>query len=210
VASERQRKKSLKRLEKVKTWQLFVILVLMLFVAATFLRLNNIGMIERRNAVLSADEAGNDEVTVLRLYDLQRYISSHMNTDMSGGIYLESAYRREVKSAYDKASQDSNPNRNIYKEVQNICAPKFSSFSYAYIQCTTDELAKYPSSNDLVSSVELPKASAYRHEFLSPLWSPDFAGWAVLISVALTLMIIVRLFAVAVLRLILRRHYTAL
>ncbi len=207
VADNRRVRQSIKQLQRVKTWQLVILLILASFLAATFLRLNNIGMIERRNAVLSADDAGDSEVTINRLYDLQRYVSAHMNTDMGKGVYLEASYKRDVQAAYDKASVDSNPNGNIYKKAQEVCAPKFSRWSTAYVQCTTSELAKYPAANDLVSAVSLPRADNYLHVFASPLWSPDFAGWSLLVCFAILLMIIVRLVSLLVLRLILHYHY---
>ena len=207
MADRRQTKRSIKQLQKVKTWQLVILLILSVFISATLLRLNNIGMVERRNAVLSADDKGDTEVTTLRLYDLQRYVSSHMNTDMSGGIYLEASYKRDTKKAYDSVTNDSNPNGNVYKKAQAVCAPQFTSFSYAYIQCTTDELAKYPTSNTLITNVNAPKADSYKHVFVSPTWSPDFAGWSVLVTAVIATMILVRFIAMIVLRSILRRHY---
>lgn len=200
-------RRSIKQLQRIKTWQLVVLLVLSGFVSATFLRLNNIGMIERRGAVTSADEIGNVDTTVNRLYDLQRYVSAHMNTDMGKGLYLEASYKRDVQAAYDKVSSDSNPNGNIYKKAQETCAPRFSRWSIAYVQCTTSELAKYPSADSLSSDVKLPLADTYLHVFISPAWSPDFAGWSVLISAVIGLMIIVRLLSLLTLRLILRYHY---
>lgn len=194
-------------LQRVKTWQLVLLLVLACFLAATFLRLNNIGMVERRTAVLSADEIGKDQATKDRLYDLQRYVSAHMNTDLANGIYLESSYKRDTQEAYDKAAIDSNPNGNIYKKAQEVCAPRFSRYSYAYLQCTTGELAKYPAANDLVEAVKLPKADNYRHVFVSPLWSPDFAGWSVVVCVLLAVMIVVRLASLSILRIALNYHY---
>lgn len=164
-------------------------------------------MIERRNAVLSADEVGNIDNTVNRLYDLQRYVSAHMNTDMGKGLYLEASYKRDVQAAYDKVSTDTNPNGNIYKKAQETCAPKFSRWSTAYVQCTSSELAKYPSAATLESAVQLPRADSYLHVFVSPLWSPDFAGWSVLISIVIALMILIRLLGLMTLRILLRRQY---
>lgn len=210
MADKKKIKKELWRLQKIKTWQLLILLILMLFVAATFLRLNNIGMDERRKAVLVADSSGDNEITKSRLYDLQRFIADHMNTDLGNGIYLESGYKRDVQTAYDNAAKDSNPNGNIYKKAQEVCAPKFTHWSVAYIQCTTDELAKYPAASNLVSEVNLPKAEAYKYNYISPLWSPDFAGWSVLICVVILLMIIVRLTAVVLLKLLLRHHYKSI
>ncbi len=164
-------------------------------------------MVQRREAVLTADDAGDSEVTITRLYDLQRYVSSHMNTDMGKGLYLEASYKRDIKSAYDKVSIDANPNGNIYKKAQDVCAPKFTRWSPAYVQCTSSELAKYPAATDLVNSVQLPRADSYLHVFVSPLWSPDFAGWSVLVCIALIVMILARLTSVLVLRAILHHHY---
>jgi hypothetical protein len=207
VADKRRIKHSIKQWQRVKTWQLIVLLILAGFVSATFLRLNNIGMIERRSAVLSADEAGVSEITINRLYDLQRYVSAHMNTDMGKGVYLEASYKRDTQAAYDKAAVDSNPNGNIYKKAQEVCAPKFSRYSYAYLQCTTGELAKYPAASDLQTAVQAPKADSYLHVFVSPLWSPDFAGWSVVLCAVLAVMIIVRFISLLILRIILHQHY---
>jgi len=207
VADKRQVRRSIKQLQRIKTWQLIILLILAGFVAATFLRLNNIGMIERRTAVIAADAKGDSEITINRLYNLQRYVSAHMNTDLGKGVYLETSYKRDVQAAYDRAAIDDNPNGNIYKKAQEVCAPQFDRYSYAYLQCTTGELAKYPAASDLVDSVQLPRADTYLHSFASPLWSPDFAGWSVVICIVLIVMIIVRLISLAVLRAVLHHHY---
>jgi len=207
VADKRRIKRSIKGLQRVKTWQLIIVFILALFLTATFLRLNNIGMIERRTAVLAADEAGDGQVTINRLYDLQRFVSAHMNTDMGKGLYLETSYKRDVQAAYDRASLDGNPNGNIYKKAQEVCEPRFDRYSYAYLQCTPGELAKYPAAGDLEKSVNVPRADSYLHVFASPLWSSDFAGWSVVVCMVIALMIFVRLLSLGVLRLILRQHY---
>jgi len=207
VADKRRIKRNIKELQRIKTWQLIILLILASFVAATFLRLNNIGMVERRTAVVTADEAGNSQVTINRLYDLQRFVSAHMNTDMGKGLYLETSYKRDDQAAVDRASQDSNPNGNIYKKAQEVCAPQFTRYSYAYLQCTTGELAKYPAASGLVESAKRPNPDSYLHVFASPLWSPDFAGWSVVVCLVITLIIIVRLLSLAALRIILHQHY---
>lgn len=200
-------RKTIKDLQRIKTWQLLVLLVLAGFISATFLRLNNIGMVERRAAVITADKAGSEQDTIQRLYDLQQYVSAHMNTDLGKGVYLESTYQRDSQTALNNASGDQNPNGNIYKKAQEVCAPRFSHYSTAYLQCTTSELAKYPAGSDLVGAVKLPSASSYLHDYESPLWSPDFAGWSLVVCAVLVLMIIARLISLGILKLLLRRHY---
>jgi hypothetical protein len=179
------------------------------FVSATFLRLNNIGMVDRRAAVLDADSAGDNAKTQIRLYDLQRYVSVHMNTDLGKGVFLEATYNNDRNKLVAQAANDINPNGNIYAKVQEICRPQFSRYSYAYTQCTLNELDKYQPSSNLASSVSLDP-SAYTHAFASPLWSPDFAGWSLLICAAILIMIIARLASVTALKLLLRHHYKSI
>lgn len=207
MADKRRVRKTIKDLQRVKTWQLLVLLILAAFISATFLRLNNIGMVERRTAVIDADKAGDEQATVKRLYDLQQYVSAHMNTDLGKGVYLESTYQKDSQAALNAASNDQNPNGNIYKKAQEVCAPRFSHYSTAYLQCTTSELAKYPASSNLIGAVKLPSASAYLHDYESPVWSPDFAGWSVVVCAILVLMILARLISLGILKLMLRRHY---
>lgn len=206
MADKRRVHHNIRQLQAVKTWQLVVLLVLFGFVAATFLRLNNIGMSQRRDAVYSADKAGDPAVIQERLYDLQRYAAEHMNAD-TGSIYLENQYKRDSERIIDAASSNNgNPNGNIYKKAQEVCAPKFSSYSQAYLQCTVNYLAQFAPADNPASVVALPKADTYRHSFASPLWSPDFAGFSVLICLLIIVMIIGRLIGLFVLRLILKMH----
>lgn len=174
--------------------------------AATFLRLNNIGMIQRRDAVLAADKAGDTAAIESRLYDLQRYVSAHMNA-ATGPFYLEQQYRRDAQKLVDVAKNDSNPNGNINVKAEAVCKPQYAVWSPAYVQCFTDELAKYPPSPDPTQNVTLPSTNLYRHDFSDPLWSPDFAGWSVATCFAILFMIILRLTGLGMLRLLLKRHY---
>lgn len=194
-------KRNLDRLQRVKTWQLLIIFILACFVSATLLRLNNIGMLDRRDAVKSADEAGDAIVMQERLYDLQRYVSAHMNTDMGKGIYLEVSYKRAVQAAYNKASVGN----NIYKKAQEVCAPRFTSWSLAYVQCTASELEKYPASSSLIDAVKI-SPNLYHYVFISPLWSPDFAGWSVVLCGLILIMILARLTGVVILKIMLSHH----
>jgi hypothetical protein len=206
VADKRRVKKSIRQLRRVKTWQLLILLLLVGFIAATFLRLNNIGMVQRRDAVLAADKVGDGAAIESRLYDLQRYVAAHMNTE-TGPFYLEQQYRRDAQKAVDAASNDDNPNGNINAKAEAVCRPQYTVWSPAYVQCFTDELAKFPPSPDPAQNVNLPSTSLYRHEFADPLWSPDFAGWSVVVGVVILLMIITRLVSIGVLRLLLKQHY---
>lgn len=195
---KRKIRDDIKKIQRVKTWHLIVLLVLTGFLAATFLRLNNIGMVERRNAVISADEVGDSEVIKDRLYDLQNYVSLHMNTDLGQGVYLESSYKRDVEAVYQSVQNDS----EVYRLVQDYCKPRFSHWSQAYVQCVANKIAEYPQT----AVPDLPSASVYIHDFVSPLWSADFAGLSLLVCIVLTLVILIRIISYLVLRAMLKHR----
>jgi len=207
VADKGRIKQSIKDLQRIKTWQLIVLLIIVGFISATFLRLNNIGMVERREAVMSADKQGDEQTIIQRLYDLQRHVSSHMNTDVGRGVYLEASYNRDVQNWQTTQYGDSNPNGNIFVKAQEVCAPRFRSYSAAYLQCTTSELEKYPAAANPATDTSKPRQEAYIHAFSSPLWSPDFAGWSVLVFVIILVLIVVRFVSLGVLAVLLRKHY---
>lgn len=212
MTKRQQHGRGLKRLQQVKTWQLVLILVLALFVTATFLRLNNIGMIQRRDAVLSADKQGDADALRNRLYDLQRYAAAHMNAD-TGPIYLQESYNRAAEVAKQTAEAQVGGSENIYKKIEDeVCGPLARANGWRwpdarYIACQQTELAKYPAAQQGSGEVTLPNKELFRHDFVSPRWSPDFAGLAVIICLVLLLLIVLRLIGVAILRLLLRKHY---
>lgn len=204
--------RGLKRLNQVRTWQLVLILVLMIFVAATFLRMNNIGMTQRRDAVISADAEGDMDVLQNRLYDLQRYVAAHMNT-ATGAIYLQESYNRAAEEAKLAAESQTRGGENIYKKIEEeVCGPLARANGWRwpnphYIACQRNELAKYPPSQQGSGAVELPSKDLFRHSFASPVWSPDFAGFSVLVCLFITLVIIGRFAGIIILRGLLYRHY---
>lgn len=200
-------KHGLEGLQRVKTWQLVLLLILAGFISATFLRLNNIGMVQRRDAVISADVEGNADAIRSRLYDLQRYVSAHMNASVGRGVYLEQSYNRDLQNWQQGQYGDSNPNGNIYKKAQEVCAPQFQYYSQAYLQCTTNELAKYPEASAPGADTSKPRQEAYIHSFEAPLWSPDFAGWSVLVTGVIAALIAIRLVSIGILQLMLRRRF---
>ena len=206
MADKRQIRHSIKRLQQVHTWQLFVLLIIAAFVAATFLRLNNIGMVQRRDAVLAADTSGDSTTTINRLYDLQQYAATHMNAN-TGGFYLEAQYKRDVGKSVSQASNDDNPYGNINATVDRLCRSRFSSYSQAWVQCFAEELGKYPAGRGPAGPAPVPSAEVDRYNDASPTWSTDIAGWSVVLCAVIGLMIVTRLISLGVLRMMLKKHY---
>ncbi len=193
----------------LKTWQLIILLILVLFIAATALRLNNVGMDQRREGVYSADEAGDEDIIHQRLLSLREYSSSHMNAN-TGAFVLKNQYDRDsqraLADAQNKSEESESPNGNIYKKAAEVCDPQFSGYSQAYMQCFMNELNKYPESGAVSDSVVLPTAELYQYDFASPIWTPDIAGWTVLLAIIISVVIITKITLTVVLSMFLKRR----
>lgn len=209
--SQRRLRAWLHRMRALKNWQLLVLLLIMTIVSATFLRLNNLGMVERRTAVINADANGDKEVLRTRIVELQTYISHHMNTSLEKGIYLTSTYERDRDAALAAAESATNPNSAVYQQASIECRERFrggvASFRNDYVQCVVEKVGSMVPQSDPTAGLKLPKSDAYRISFASPLWTPDLAGLSVLICAILILIVIIRTTTVIILRLILKRHF---
>lgn len=208
MADKRNIRKNLKRIQTIKTWQLVVLLILSLFISATLLRMNNTGMVQRRDAIEGADKSGNTDEIVQRIYDIQRYSAAHMNAD-TGVFYLQAQYDRDVKKAVGDASGGPNDVASSPQaRADAICNPNLQihGYSLAYQNCMLAELSKEGQVVD-PASITMPNPALYRYAFASPVWSADFAGFSVLLSLLIALTIALRFIVWAVLKLLLKRHY---
>ncbi len=199
---------------RVKTWQLVVLLLIGIVLSVTFLRLNNLEMIQRRDAVLAADKQADKEGTKQRLVELQHFVSSHMNTSLGKGFYLEGQYNRDKESALNVATSATNPNAAVYQQASIECRNRFqggvASFRNDYVTCVAERVRSLSPSTDPAVGLKLPKAESYLYNFASPLWSPDLAGFSVLFCVIVTSVIVLRAIAAVILRIILKYRFKAL
>ena len=208
-------KQALARLKRIRLWQLLLILVPLLFVAATLLRLDHLKMVELRDAVLAADAAEDDAAIQSSLVALQEFVVSHIVVNVAeqngvqsvifgtGPFYLEHQYLRAANAAIEAAEaevvDDSNPYGNIYAAVSAICRPLAIQNGWAwnsqpYLDCWTSHLAEYPASDNLEINLtaNVPSTELFRHNYASPIWAPTAAGWVILLCILLTLAILVR------------------
>ena len=211
------------KFHKVKTWQLILILIPLLFLDATFLRLDHIRMAELRSAVMEADEAENDEEVSRGLEELQRFVTTNIVVNViddngeqrvgfgTGPFYLEHQYIRAANTALAEAEQrlasDENPNGNVYAMASETCKAQAIANGWTwdnpnYINCMVTEIQKYPAASEIHDEIKasLPSTELYRREFVSPVWAPTVAGFFILI----TLVIIVVIFSRGVIWVILR------
>lgn len=198
-------------LKVVKTWQLLVILLLMSILAATFLRLNNLAMLERRNAVIAADEKGDATELDRSISELRSYVTGHMNTSLGNGFYLSHSYERAREAATRAAGDASNPNSAVYQQASVECQAGSERVRYGgYVQCVIAKVSAVPGQENPASALKLPRAEAYKINFASPLWSFDLAGLSVAICALIIVIIIIRFIEVIILKIMLKRRFSSI
>lgn len=202
MADIRTVKRALKRISRVRTWQLVLLLILLVLAAAALLRLNNIGMVERRDAVIAADAKGKPEDIKAALLSLQHYVAHHMNTD-GNTVYLQKQFDRDSAELVKKAVETSRANP-INKEVDDICRPQYSGYGQGYVECSRAEHAKRGPGKNPVATLALPDGDNYRYSYAPPLLSFDLAGWVIIAIIIIIGVIIVRTIALWCLLLMLR------
>lgn len=176
-----------KRIRPIKVEYILVLLVLSICVNVYALRANNIKMGELRTAVYTADQ--NNANVVSALQNLQRFVTSHMNTSLTAGagsvyppIQLKFTYQRLQDAANQAASQ---ANADLYTEAQKYCEQQNSTdFSGRNrVPC----IESYVSNHGGPAPKAVPD-SLYKFNFISPTWSPDLAGWSLVLTVGLVLL----------------------
>ena len=210
----------------LKSWHLILILIPLLFLTATFYRLNHLRMSELRDAVLAADVSGDKESISSALSELQTFTRTHtvINiTNSNGGelirlgtgpFYLENSYHRDANAAIEAAEQSlsdgSNPYGNIYQIASNVCKPLAKKYGWSwnsqgYMNCMTGELAKYPSAPDISTTIlaDIPSTELYRYDFSSPIWTPSFSGFFSLLCLIIIVVLFTRFLLYIMLKLIL-------
>lgn len=190
--------------KQVKTWQLIMALVLLVGLSAYLLRQNNLGMVERRNAVKQADESNGD--TQAALTELQRYVAAHMNTDLGEGVFLDHTYQRAYDKEVQQAAASVSTNSQAYKDTEAACRNQYTrggSFS-AYIKCVQDGLKSLSPGSDPLASVKVPPAELFKFNFVSPVLSLDLAGLAVLATLLVGLLLVIRIMLYMALKAVLK------
>lgn len=205
-------RRRLKALRSIKVWQLLVLLLLGGIVAATGLRINNLGMIDRVEAVTKADEGGDPATIQSSITELRRYVASHMNASLSGGIFLTHSYNRDFEAAAAAVQDQAGSGSEVYRQASIECQSRWQggveSFRNDYVACVDEKVNAAGGSGDVMSQMNLPNSELYKINIISPLWSPDLAGFSVLFCIIIILVILMRLTGVLVIKLLLKRHFS--
>lgn len=173
----------------IKNWSYityWVFLILFLIGAAlsiTALRHNNQTMIVLRGDLYVADKNNGDVEGALN--KLRTYVYGHMNTNLSsGGNSIKPPI--QLKYTYDRlqaAEQThvNSANSQIYTDAENYCQQQNSvDFSGRNrVPCVTAYVTSHG-----VKINPIP-VGLYEFDFISPSWSPDPAGWSLVVSTLL-------------------------
>jgi hypothetical protein len=174
------------RVGHISYWYFFAVAAVSLVIAVGALRHNNLTALKLRDEVNKVDQANGDVETALR--NLREYVYGHMNTNLSSGpnaikppIQLKYRYERLLEA--QKGSSDANTAK-VYTDAQNHCEQLFPRglSGSGRIPCVTEYIASHN-----VAVPTIPDA-LYKFDFVSPTWSPDLAGWSLVIF-TLTLLI---------------------
>jgi hypothetical protein len=195
----------LRTLRRVKTWQLLVILLLFVMLAAIFLRLNNLGMVERREALIAADKTGDITAVQTAAQDLQNYVAHHMNT-MTGRVALQTLYEQD----FNKITEANKPPEIAgadYQAALKKCHQIYPRNGQKRAQCVADTVGV--SEVEVPENLSLPSPDAYYVNYVPARLSFDLAGLSVLICLLLIITVIFRLLFVFALKIILKFKYRA-
>lgn len=178
-----------KRLSPVSPWVFLGLAAVFALMSVFALRNNNITALKLRDDVLAADKANGDVEGALK--NLRKYMYAHMNTNLSTGpgaikppIQLKYRYERLVAAESERVGRQ---NDKIYTDAQAECEKKFPKglSGSGRIPCIKEYIASHG-----IQQQEIPD-SLYKFDFVSPKWSPDLAGWSiVLASLSLALFVI--------------------
>lgn len=169
------------RIRPIKPWYFALLTMVFGLLAVYGLRSNYTHMVSLRQQVYAADEAGQGLNEALQ--QLRDFVGHHMNTNLSAGdtsvyppVQLKYTYDRLIQA---KSQQTSDYNAHIYTRAQKYCEAKIpSGFSGRYrIQCIQQYVTSHNASPTYISP------DLYKFDFYSPSWSPDLAGWSIVLAV---------------------------
>ncbi|MDZ7744563.1 MAG: hypothetical protein U5K77_02255 [Candidatus Saccharibacteria bacterium] len=172
------------KLKPINAWYFLIACLLFTGIAVWALRENNLKMIELRDEVIAADEAGEgvDEA----LAELRQHVHSHMNADLSGddtSIYPPLQLRHTYERLKDKNDNEevAQHNRQVAKRAATVCENRHGPGSLDQrVQCVETYITQ--NSLEEKEEVKVPK-ELYQFAFVSPVWSPDLAGWSIVLAV---------------------------
>lgn len=168
----------------LKPWYLLIICLIFAGLSVYGLRRNYATMVSLREDLFAADEAGKsaDELEV-KLVALRDHVTQHMNTHLRTSnlaikeppIQLSGLYNRAYAAEKERVSQ---VNAALYTTAQAECEKLFpiglsGSGRIPCIEQYVNERGE--------KQRDIPR-EVYMFDFITPRWSPDLAGWSLVLA----------------------------
>lgn len=181
-----------RRIKPIKVWYLLVLFAVLALITVFALRANNLHMISLRDKVYQADQSNGDVEGALQT--LRAYVYGHMNTELatSSNVYppiqLKYTYERLTQA---EAARVKSQNDGVYTQAQAYCEQQDpNSFSGRNrVPC----IESYVTSHQATAR-KIPDAM-YKFDFISPTWSPDLAGFSLLFTILVGILLVLRVAA---------------
>ncbi len=148
-------------------------------------RQNNLTMIQLRDRVAQVDFNDGDIEGALR--DLREHVHSHMNTDLTPTedsihppIQLKYEYERLVQAERDRVARI---NAEVNSQAQSACAGAGNE----RVNCVAAYVSQHGTKERPIPD------DLYKFDFVSPRWSPDVAGWSLIMAILLSGLFVTRL-----------------
>lgn len=155
-------------------------------------------MVELRTAVVRADERGGDIAGAIEA--LNYHVFHHMNTKIVRPVELVGSYNRQAQAIIEAANKGSG--RDIYAEATAACERRGIPLT-SIAQCA----ANYAADNNPgvgPQKIVLPDKNRFIYSFVSPKWTPDIAGFSLLITGVVLLWLIARFVEYIIVLLVIR------
>lgn len=167
----------------LRAWYFLVPAVIFGCIAVYGLRANYSKMVQLRQAVYTADEQNGDIEGALN--KLRSHVYGHMNTNLSSGANaihppIQLKHRYEQLAAGDK-ERVKQANAQVAAEADQVCAAQFPQTGPNIQRITC--IQQYIDGHAVAKETAIPDA-LYKFDFISPRWSPDLAGFGILLSVS--------------------------
>ncbi len=180
------------KLTKYKWWQYGLIFLISLPISGFFLRQNNLNMLELRDKVVKIDQdTGNIKKIEPALTELRDYVFTHMNASLPAPLELPGSFNVSVEQARKKAEQSGSANSSVYKKAQAECERVEIPLSVR-AECIQNYVIANAKPGTDAQQLDLPPKEQFVYNFVSPTWSFDLAGLAVVVSSLLLTATIVR------------------
>lgn len=173
-------------LRKIHPWYFLAITLIFGTIGLVSLRHNNQQMVRLRDTVYAADKDNGNVEAALR--NLRIYVYNHMNTSLASGpnavhppIQLKYTYERLQQAQQSVLGQG---NSALYTAAQTYCEGQ-TVIGSEVITC----IQNYATSHG-ANLAGVPDA-LYKFDFTSAKWSPDLAGWSLVVTVLAALAFVV-------------------